>query len=137
MDYNGYRHSSSVLVAESGQPRERLEREFIARELGVAEDAQTRSVPLLYSLLEHFLRRARTHTQTTTAAAPAYTERDTPTASLSGMTLSACEADDQWRSLVASELQQQQHQQQQGRPMAPLDPHDEDAAVAAVDPIRM
>jgi len=38
-------------LPESGQPKEALQRKFLAKEVNIAEDATTRSVPLLYSLL--------------------------------------------------------------------------------------
>ncbi|KAM8842786.1 centrosomal protein 20 [Synchiropus picturatus] len=55
LDYNQYRHSSSVLTAESGQPDVPLDRKFLASELHVCEDASSRSVPLLYGLVSHFM----------------------------------------------------------------------------------
>ncbi|KAM9792499.1 centrosomal protein 20 [Neosynchiropus ocellatus] len=55
LDYNQYRHSSSVLTAESGQPDVPLDRKFLASELHVCEDASSRSVPLLYGLISHFM----------------------------------------------------------------------------------
>ncbi len=50
--YNNYLHSSSVFIAESGQPVESpFDRNFIARELNILEDNSSKKVPLLYSLL--------------------------------------------------------------------------------------
>ncbi|CAN9509836.1 unnamed protein product [Ophioblennius macclurei] len=47
--------SASVLTAESGQPEAPLDRNFLANELKVTEDASSKSVPLLYGLVSHFL----------------------------------------------------------------------------------
>nr|XP_006637377.1 PREDICTED: lisH domain-containing protein FOPNL isoform X2 [Lepisosteus oculatus] len=55
LDFNKYRYTASVLTVESGQPELPLDRQFLANELNVVEDASARSVPLLYSLLGHFL----------------------------------------------------------------------------------
>ncbi|CAI9725903.1 20 isoform X2 [Octopus vulgaris] len=55
LQYNKYKHTSSVLMAEAGQSETRLDREFIKNELNIAEDLETSSVPLLYSLVNFFL----------------------------------------------------------------------------------
>ncbi|KAM9769889.1 centrosomal protein 20 [Menidia menidia] len=55
LEFNKYRHTASVLTAESGQPKDPLDRQFLANELKVSEDASSRSVPLLYGLVSHFL----------------------------------------------------------------------------------
>ncbi|XP_023680989.2 centrosomal protein 20 isoform X1 [Paramormyrops kingsleyae] len=55
LEFNKYRYTASVLSAESGQPEVPLDRQFIANELNVVEDASASSVPLLYGLLSHFL----------------------------------------------------------------------------------
>ncbi|XP_072319029.1 centrosomal protein 20 [Eucyclogobius newberryi] len=55
LEFNKYKYSASVLAAESGQPEVPLDRQFLASELKVAEDATSKSVPLLYSLLSHFV----------------------------------------------------------------------------------
>lgn len=52
LQYNGYHHSNSVFLSESGQPSEPIyERHQLAKELRVAEDPKSRSVPLLYGLV--------------------------------------------------------------------------------------
>ena len=51
LDYNNYLHTSSVFQAESGQPKDKLDRNFIASQLNVVETNQSQKVPLLYSLL--------------------------------------------------------------------------------------
>nr|XP_006119651.1 lisH domain-containing protein FOPNL isoform X2 [Pelodiscus sinensis] len=56
LEYNKYKYSVSVLTAESGQPEVPLDRQFLARELNIAEDPNRRSIPLLYGILAHFLR---------------------------------------------------------------------------------
>ncbi|NXK85763.1 FOPNL protein, partial [Formicarius rufipectus] len=55
LEYNRYRYTASVLTAESGQPEVPLDRQFLARELNVVEDASAKSVPLLYGIISHFL----------------------------------------------------------------------------------
>ncbi|XP_023792428.1 lisH domain-containing protein FOPNL isoform X2 [Cyanistes caeruleus] len=55
LEYNKYKYTASVLTAESGQPEVPLDREFLARELNIVEDASGKSVPLLYGILSHFL----------------------------------------------------------------------------------
>ncbi|MBN3303874.1 FOPNL protein, partial [Amia calva] len=55
LEFNKYRYTASVLTAESGQPEVPLDRQFMSNELNVVEDPSTRSVPLLYGLLSHFL----------------------------------------------------------------------------------
>lgn len=58
-EFNNYNYASSVLTAESGQPNMPLERDFIAQELGVAENDRTKAVPLLYSLVHSFSRNSK------------------------------------------------------------------------------
>ncbi|XP_057698519.1 lisH domain-containing protein FOPNL [Corythoichthys intestinalis] len=55
LEFNKYRHTASVLTAESGQPQVPLDRQFLASELRVSEDKSSKSVPLLYGLVSHFL----------------------------------------------------------------------------------
>jgi len=52
MHYNGYFHSASVFISESGQPEDSpLDRNFIAKELNVIESNTSKNIPLLYSLI--------------------------------------------------------------------------------------
>ncbi|XP_058706012.1 centrosomal protein 20 isoform X5 [Poecile atricapillus] len=44
LEYNKYKYTASVLTAESGQPEVPLDREFLARELNIVEDASAKSV---------------------------------------------------------------------------------------------
>ncbi|XP_027540108.1 lisH domain-containing protein FOPNL isoform X2 [Neopelma chrysocephalum] len=44
LEYNRYKYTASVLTAESGQPEEPLDRQFLAKELNVVEDASGKSV---------------------------------------------------------------------------------------------
>ncbi|XP_070616354.1 LOW QUALITY PROTEIN: centrosomal protein 20 [Erythrolamprus reginae] len=53
--FHRYSASASVFRAESGQPEAPLDRDFLARELRVVEDASSRSVPLLYGILARLL----------------------------------------------------------------------------------
>ncbi|KAL6110514.1 cep20 [Pungitius sinensis] len=55
LEFNKYRYTASVLTAESGQPDVPLDRQFLANELNVTEDASSKSVPLLYGLMCHFV----------------------------------------------------------------------------------
>ncbi|XP_033630850.1 lisH domain-containing protein FOPNL-like [Asterias rubens] len=55
LEFNKYKYTSSVLTAESGQPQTPLDREFLVNELNITEDRDTASVPLLYSILSHFV----------------------------------------------------------------------------------
>ncbi|XP_068607437.1 centrosomal protein 20 [Brachionichthys hirsutus] len=55
LEFNKYRYTASVLSAESGQPKVPLDRQFLANELKVSEDSSSKSVPLLYGLVSHFL----------------------------------------------------------------------------------
>ncbi|KAM6320068.1 centrosomal protein 20 isoform 2-T2 [Podargus strigoides] len=55
LEYNKYKYAASVLTAESGQPEVPLDRQFLAKELNIVEDASGKSVPLLYGILSHFL----------------------------------------------------------------------------------
>ncbi|XP_013791707.1 lisH domain-containing protein FOPNL-like, partial [Limulus polyphemus] len=44
LEFNGYKHTSSVLVAESGHPRVSLGREFLENQLHVQMDRRTATV---------------------------------------------------------------------------------------------
>ncbi|XP_073399010.1 centrosomal protein 20 isoform X1 [Dendrobates tinctorius] len=55
LEFNKYKHTSSVLSAESGLSDVPLDRSFLARELNLIEDTKAQSVPILYGLLAHFL----------------------------------------------------------------------------------
>ncbi|XP_029857376.1 centrosomal protein 20 isoform X1 [Aquila chrysaetos chrysaetos] len=56
LEYNKYKYAASVLTAESGQPEVPLDRQFLAKELNIVEDANGKSVrPLLYGIISHFL----------------------------------------------------------------------------------
>ncbi|TRY92869.1 hypothetical protein DNTS_029148 [Danionella cerebrum] len=61
LEFNKYRYTASVLTAESGQPEVPLERDFLAKELNVAEDPSSKTVPLLYGLFSHFLSTKEEH----------------------------------------------------------------------------
>ena len=51
LDYNNYLHTSSVFQAESGQPKDKLDRNFVVSQLNIVETNQSQKVPLLYSIL--------------------------------------------------------------------------------------
>lgn len=49
--YNNYNYTNSVLIPEANQPARPLERQFIASQLNVVDDTETRKLPLLYSIV--------------------------------------------------------------------------------------
>ena len=49
--YNNYLHSASVFQAETGQPKDKLDRDFIANQLNIIETNSSRQIPLLYSII--------------------------------------------------------------------------------------
>eukprot|EP01028_Stygiella_incarcerata_P010069 TRINITY_DN506_c0_g1_i5.p1 TRINITY_DN506_c0_g1~~TRINITY_DN506_c0_g1_i5.p1 ORF type:complete len:131 (+),score=38.39 TRINITY_DN506_c0_g1_i5:378-770(+) len=53
--YNGYVAAENVLVCESGQPQECLERTFLEREVGLKTEGESTKIPLLHVLLERLL----------------------------------------------------------------------------------
>lgn len=55
LEYNKYKYTASVLTAEAGQPEMPLDRQFLVKELNIVEDANAKSVPLLYGIISHFL----------------------------------------------------------------------------------
>ncbi|XP_053221199.1 centrosomal protein 20 isoform X1 [Podarcis raffonei] len=55
LEFNKYKYASSVLTAESGQPEVPLDREFLVNELNIVEDPNSRSVPLLYGIINQLL----------------------------------------------------------------------------------
>eukprot|EP00947_MAST-08B_sp_MAST-8B-sp1_P004679 g4679.t1 len=50
LEFNGYRHTLSVFLPETGQPNQPMDRALIADQLSVAEDAASDRVPLIYSV---------------------------------------------------------------------------------------
>ncbi|XP_052761842.1 centrosomal protein 20-like [Mya arenaria] len=59
LEFNKYKYTASVLVSESGQPKQPLDRAFLAEELNVEEDRNSTQVPLLYSLIGQFMNKNR------------------------------------------------------------------------------
>ncbi|NP_001006170.1 centrosomal protein 20 [Gallus gallus] len=59
LEFNKYKYSASVLTAEAGQPEVPLDRQFLVKELNIVEDANGKSVPLLYGIISHFLHRGK------------------------------------------------------------------------------
>ena len=57
----GYGHSLSVFAAEAALPEDdkRLGREVLANELGVAQNAESRQLPLVFGLLQTLRAEAR------------------------------------------------------------------------------
>ncbi|KAI8794037.1 lisH domain-containing protein FOPNL [Biomphalaria glabrata] len=54
LDFNKCKYTNSVLISEAGLPQVPLDREFLRNELNVVEDAPSKSVPLLYSLVANY-----------------------------------------------------------------------------------
>merc|ERR1712154_392434 len=54
LEYNNCKYSASVLISEIGLPKVPLDREFLRTELNVVEDAPSKTVPLLYSLVSNY-----------------------------------------------------------------------------------
>uniref|UniRef100_A0A5F5PJW8 Centrosomal protein 20 n=1 Tax=Equus caballus TaxID=9796 RepID=A0A5F5PJW8_HORSE len=55
LEFNKYKYTASVLMAESGQPVVPLDRQFLIRELNAFEESKDDSIPLLYRILAHLL----------------------------------------------------------------------------------
>ncbi|XP_042096630.1 centrosomal protein 20 isoform X5 [Ovis aries] len=55
LEFNKYKYTASVLIAESGQPVVPLDRQFLIHELNAFEDSKNNTIPLLYGILAHFL----------------------------------------------------------------------------------
>ena len=51
LNYNNYLHSLSVFQAETGQPKNKLDRDFIANQLNIIETNSSKQLPLLYTIL--------------------------------------------------------------------------------------
>lgn len=54
LTFNKYKYTESVLLAESGQPKEPMDRRFLVQELNITEE-ESPTMPLLYGILTHFL----------------------------------------------------------------------------------
>ncbi|XP_064393781.1 centrosomal protein 20-like [Halichondria panicea] len=59
LQFNQYKYTDSVLVAETGQHKEPLERGFLAKQLHIplTDHPGPNNIPLLYHMLGHFLRK--------------------------------------------------------------------------------
>lgn len=55
LEFNKYKYTASVLIAESGQPVVPLDRQFLIHELNAFEDSKNNTIPLLYGILARFL----------------------------------------------------------------------------------
>nr|XP_058151744.1 centrosomal protein 20-like [Dasypus novemcinctus] len=65
LEFNKYKYTASVLIAESGQPVVPLDRQFLIRELNAFEETKDNTIPLLYGILAHFLHGNKDGIQTT------------------------------------------------------------------------
>ncbi|XP_055990714.1 centrosomal protein 20 isoform X1 [Sorex fumeus] len=59
LEFNKYKYTASVLMAESGQPVIPLDRQFLIRELNAFEESKDNTIPLLYGILAHLSQRTR------------------------------------------------------------------------------
>jgi lisH domain-containing protein FOPNL len=51
LTFNGYQHTLSVFLPESGQPMNPpFERNYITRQLKIVEDKKSQELPLIYGL---------------------------------------------------------------------------------------
>jgi lisH domain-containing protein FOPNL len=48
--FNNYNYTNSVLIPEAGQPEKPLDRKIVSSQLNLVESAETRQIPLLYSI---------------------------------------------------------------------------------------
>ena len=55
LEFNKYKYTNSVLLAESGQPKDPIDRDFLAAELNIKETSSSKKVPILYGLISYFL----------------------------------------------------------------------------------
>lgn len=56
LSFNKYKYTESVLLAETGQPKDPMDRKFLIQELNISdEQGSSPSMPLLYGILAHFL----------------------------------------------------------------------------------
>lgn len=55
LEFNMYKYSNTVLLAESGQPKEPIDRNFLAAELNITESVSSKKLPILYGLVSFFL----------------------------------------------------------------------------------
>lgn len=55
LEFNSYKYTSTVLTAESGQPKDPIDREFLAAELNIRESKSSKQLPILYGLISYFL----------------------------------------------------------------------------------
>ncbi|XP_049626949.1 centrosomal protein 20-like [Suncus etruscus] len=57
LEFNKYKYTASVLLAESGQPPVPLDRQFLIRELNAFEESKDNTIPILYGILGHLSKR--------------------------------------------------------------------------------
>lgn len=57
LEFNKYKYTASVLMAESGQPPVPLDRQFLIRELNAFEESKDNTIPILYGILGHLSKR--------------------------------------------------------------------------------
>ena len=55
LEFNKYKYTNTVLLAESGQPKDPIDRSFLAAELNITETASSEKLPILYGLVSYFL----------------------------------------------------------------------------------
>ena len=55
LEFNKYKYTNTVLLAESGQPEDPVDRNFLAAEMNITETASSQKLPILYGLVSYFL----------------------------------------------------------------------------------
>ncbi|XP_066134280.1 centrosomal protein 20 isoform X1 [Saccopteryx bilineata] len=70
LEFNKYKYTASVLIAESGQPAVPLDRQFLIHELNAFEDSKDNTIPLLYGILAHFMHGTKDSIQSTFLKGP-------------------------------------------------------------------
>ncbi|XP_071954563.1 centrosomal protein 20-like isoform X2 [Antedon mediterranea] len=89
LEYNRYKYTESVLMAESGQSTPRLDRQFLTKELNLIEDKDSKSLPLIYSVLTHFTHGKPSHHGTSAGKQSLKGERSTTSKHFSSRTASS------------------------------------------------
>ena len=60
LEFNNYKFTSSVLLAEAGQPKDPVDRKFLLAELNIKEALHKNNTPLLYGLVYDLKQRSLT-----------------------------------------------------------------------------
>lgn len=55
LEWNGYKFTNAVLLAETGQPKDPVDREFLKSELNIEEAPSKDKLPILYGIMSHLM----------------------------------------------------------------------------------